>query len=361
MFQNIIRKNKILFLVVICSIFLFACTDSINTSINHGKDTLKVHFIDVEQADCILIQEGNHTMLIDGGGNKSEDFIVNYIKQQGIQKLDFVIGTHPHEDHIGGLDAVINNFDIGSIWMPKVSHNSQTFLDVLTAIKNKNLKINLPVVGKEIQLTDAKAVILAPNNNTYEGFNNYSIVLKLNYKNTSFLFTGDAESLSEEEMLKNSSDLKSNVLKIAHHGSTSSTTNTFLEAVDPEYAVIQCGYGNSYGHPHRETIEKLDANNIMIYRTDQNGTIIATSDGETIQFDIEKQGSQKETDSNNYSKKDAIYVDKNGRGLIKGNINSKGEKIYHMPDGAYYEKVNPEIWFKTEKEAKSSGFRKSKK
>ncbi|QXM07081.1 ComEC/Rec2 family competence protein [Crassaminicella indica] len=345
------------------------------------KGNLKVHFIDVGQADSILIENGENNMLIDAGNNMDSDLVVNYLKREGIKKLDYVIGTHPHEDHIGGLDAVINTFDIGKVYMPKVTHNSKTFKDVVTAIKNKGLKITTPVVGSKIVLGDAQGVILAPNSKEYKDYNNYSIVLKLTYGNTSFLFTGDAEDISEEEMIRKGFDLSADVLKVGHHGSHSSTTLEFLNKVNPAYAVIMCETGNDYGHPHKETMDKLKNKNIPVYRTDENGTIIAVSDGEKIKFNVNPgdysygRGSNTEKASINKNKssqdniftakaesyEEKAYVDKNGNGLIKGNINSKGEKIYHMPDGAYYKKVNAEVLFKTEREAQEAGFRKSKK
>ncbi|QZY57575.1 ComEC/Rec2 family competence protein [Crassaminicella profunda] len=348
-------------------------------SIEEVTGNLKVHFINVGQADSILIENGENRMLIDAGNNGDANLVVNYLKSQGINELDYVIGTHPHEDHIGGLDAVINTFDIGKVYMPKVTHTSKTFKDVITAIKNKGLKITNPVVGSKIALGDAQGVILAPNSKEYKDYNNYSIVLKLTYGNTSFLFTGDAEDLSEEEMMNNGLDLSADVLKLGHHGSHSSTTLEFLNKVNPTYAVIMTETGNDYGHPHKETMDKLKNKNIPVYRTDENGNIIATSDGKEITFNVnpgdysygresksEETSTNKSSESNIFTAKaesneEKTYTDKNGKGLIKGNINSKGEKIYHMPNGAYYKKVEAEMLFNTEKEAKEAGFRKSKK
>ncbi|QEK13540.1 MBL fold metallo-hydrolase [Crassaminicella thermophila] len=336
-------------------VFLTACSKNKTVeTMSNVRNDLEVHFMDVGQADAIFIKKGQNTMLIDAGNNEDADWVVNYLKNQGIKKIDYVIGTHPHEDHIGGLDAVINSFDIGKVYMPKVTHTSKTFKDVIHAVKNKGLKISNPVVGSKIALGDAKGVILAPNSDKYKDYNNYSIVLKLTYGNTSFLFTGDAEGLSEKEMIDKGLNLSADVLKVGHHGSNSSTTLSFLNKVNPEYAVIMTGTDNDYGHPHKETMDKLKNKGIIVYRTDQNGTIVAISDGEHIKFN---------TNPGNYriGRKSNTYVDEYGKGMIKGNINSKGERIYHMPDGAYYNKVKAEIWFKTEKEAKEAGFRKSKK
>lgn len=246
---------------------------------------LKVHFLDVGQADSILIQTPTgENMLIDAGNNADGTTVVSYLKNQGISKIDILVGTHPHEDHIGGMDNVINSFDIGQIYMPKVEHTTKTYEDVLTTISNKGLKPIAPTPGSTFNLGETKFTILAPNSSSYEDLNNYSIVLKMEYGNTSFLFAGDAEDVSEQEMLNKGYDLSADVLKIGHHGSSSSTTQAFLSKVNPKYAVIMVGADNNYGHPAQETMDKLKAANITVYRTDECGTIIATTDGENITF-----------------------------------------------------------------------------
>lgn len=379
MLKKISRVYLPIFVLILCFLFILTACEK-NKKLEKNEDisnNLEVHFIDVGQADSILIKNGEKSMLIDAGNNGDANLVVNYLRSQGVEKLDYVVGTHPHEDHIGGLDAVIDTFDIEKVYMPKVTHTSKTFKDVITSIKNKGLKISNPVVGSKFMLGDAKGVILAPNSSKYEGYNNYSIVIKLTYGNNSFLFTGDAEELSEKEMLHKNFDLSADVLKIGHHGSHSSTSLAFLDKVNPKYGVIMTEIGNDYGHPHKETMDKLKNKNITVYRTDENGTIVMTSDGENIKFDKEpgdysygKESKSTEKEKNSIiqivkaekaPKEEKVYVDENGKGLIKGNINSKGEKIYHMPNGAYYKSVKAEMMFKTQEEAKAAGFRKSKK
>ncbi|MTI85312.1 MAG: MBL fold metallo-hydrolase [Firmicutes bacterium] len=257
-----------------------------------GKDTLKVHYINVGQADSILAQlPGGQNILIDAGNNADADLVVNYLRQQGVKQLDHVIGTHPHEDHIGGLDVVIQTFDTGKVYLPRVSHNTKTYEDILLAIKNKDLKVTGAKTGTKLDTVfGVDAVFLAPGKSSYDGLNNYSAVLKLTYVSTSFLFTGDAEAESEQEMLLASwQNPKADVLKVGHHGSDSSTTAAFLAIVSPDYAVISVGKDNDYGHPHAETMAKLVAAGVQVFRTDRQGTIVATSDGKSITFN--KKGS----------------------------------------------------------------------
>jgi len=251
------------------------------TNVSSGS-MLEVYFLDVGQGDSEILRYGNKTMLIDAGTNASTSTLLNDIKDLGITQFDFVVATHPHEDHIGGLDAVINNFSIGKLYMPNVTTTTKTYMDVLTAIKNKGYTITTPVPGSTFNLGDVQCTILAPNSQKYDDMNNYSIVIRVTYGTTSFLFTGDAQALSEQEMLSKGYNLKADVLKVGHHGSNSSTTQQFLNAVSPKYGVIEVGAGNDYGHPHQVTLDKLVSANVTVYRTDLNGTIIFKSDGSGI-------------------------------------------------------------------------------
>ncbi|MBE6069572.1 MAG: MBL fold metallo-hydrolase [Clostridium lundense] len=261
-------------------------SDSVVNKIVTGKEDLKVSFIDVGQADSILIQTPNgKNMLIDAGNNADGSKVVSYLKNMGITQLDIIAGTHPHEDHIGGLDTVINMFKVGKVYMPKVTSTTETFQDVVTAINNKGMTITAPIPGEVVDLDqDVNLEILAPNGGSYEDLNNYSIVFKLTYGSKSFLFTGDAEGISEQEMLSGGYNLKADVLKVGHHGSNSSTTSAFLSAVSPKYAVISVGKGNTYGHPTQTTLDKLKNIGAAVYRTDELGTIVATCDGNNITF-----------------------------------------------------------------------------
>ena len=275
----------------------------ISTSTVGLNDELRVSFIDVGQGDSEFIELPNgETMLIDAGTNETGKNVVDYIKSLGYTSINYVVGTHPHEDHIGGLDDVIKTFDIGSIYMPKVTADTKTFEDVLDAAESKNLMINTAKSGVSIMNTEDLSVkFLAPTIDSYENTNDYSAVVKVVYGDTSYLFTGDAEEFSESLI---TDDVNADVLKVGHHGSSTSTSTEFLKKVSPSSAVISCGKDNSYGHPHSETLQKLADMGTAVYRTDELGTIVSVSDGKTITFDTNNTasvsgGSQNTEASNN--------------------------------------------------------------
>jgi competence protein ComEC len=247
-----------------------------------------VYFIDVGQADSILIKAKDQAMLIDAGNNDDGELVTGFIKDLGIDTLEYIVATHPHEDHIGGMDTVINTFEIKKIIMPKVEHSTKTYEDMLEAVLNNGLKITSPVPGTRFDIGEGEFTILAPNRSRYDDINDYSVVIKLQYKNTAFLFTGDAGIESETEMLDKGYDLKADLLKVGHHGSRYSTSEEFLNAVQPETAVISGAKDNMYGHPSPETIDRLRQAGVRVYRTDEAGTIAAVSDGEKIEIHSRK-------------------------------------------------------------------------
>ena len=253
-----------------------------------ASGTLEVYFFDVGQGDSELIRlPGGENILIDAGTSSTEDELVGELRSLGAETLDLVVATHPHADHIGGMAAVIDAFDVRQVVMPRISESdtptTKTYENLLQSIADKGLTITPAEPGDEL-LSSGGAVltVLAPNGEDYGDLNNYSVVLRLTYGEDSFLFTGDAEEASEEEMLSLDWPLTATVLKCGHHGSETSTSPAFLDAVSPQYAVISCGVDNDYGHPDAVTLEKLEAAGVEVFRTDRQGTILASTDGSGV-------------------------------------------------------------------------------
>ena len=255
-----------------------------NVSIQTGNDcistipqdnNLRVYCLDVGQGDSILITNNNKTMLIDASTNEMGSRVVKYLNDLGIKKIDYLVGTHPHEDHIGGLDNVIKNFDIGTIYMPNVVATTKTFEEVIDAISAKKLKVTSPKTGDKFTVGNAECEVMSIRNDK-DDYNNCSIVIKMDFNNVSYLFTGDAEESVESSRKWPHVD----VLKVGHHGSNTSSSKNFLEQIKPEVALISVGQGNTYGHPAQATLKRLSNIGAKIYRTDENGTILLIEKGE---------------------------------------------------------------------------------
>ena len=243
---------------------------------------MQVHFIDVGQGDATLISCDGHYMLIDAGNNDKGTTVQSYLMSQGVEKLDYVIGTHPDADHIGGLDVVIYKFNCDTIIMPDVANDTRTYDDVVQAMKSKGYQTTYPVVGETYTLGGATFTIVAPNADYGNDMNDWSVGVLVQNGNNRFLFTGDAEEKAEEDILNNGIDISADVYAAAHHGSKTATSQAFLDKVSPTYVVISAGEGNKYGHPHAEVLNRLWAAGISVFRTDEQGTIVATSDGNDI-------------------------------------------------------------------------------
>ncbi len=299
------KLKKFLLPIFICiSILLssFGCnldisTNEVNATDNTTLNTssslelsiapLKITFIDVGQGDCTLFECDNQYMLIDAGENNMGSTVKTYLQKQNIDTLDIVIGTHPDSDHIGGLDVVLYNFDCKNVILSKKEKDTRTYDDVITTCKQKNYKIQYPAKGTQYILGDAKIIIISDNTKTYSSSNDSSVCVLIIHGDNRFLFTGDCEELAENDLLKSGIDFSNiDLYKVAHHGSKTSSSDDFFDLVNPKYAVISCGEGNSYGHPHAATINKLLFGKVETYRTDEQGAVIATSDGKQITFNM---------------------------------------------------------------------------
>ncbi len=275
-------------LACVLALALFcACTVTINlggadtSAAPNSESKLIVHFLDVGQGDSIFIELPNgKTMLVDAGENYHGQGIIDYVQTIGYHKLDYVVATHPHEDHIGSMPYIVRNFEIGSIYMPDVTANTATFESLLKAIKAKGLRVKNGRTGVHIiKDSELTADIIAPDKPDESNLNNSSIVLLLTFGNVSYLLTGDAET---KELNAIRADMHATVLKAGHHGSKTSTTQTLLKKISPSVTVISCGKNNDYGHPHAEVLKMLKSVNSSVYRTDRDQTVIVATDGSSL-------------------------------------------------------------------------------
>lgn len=292
-------------------------------------DTAEIHFIDVGQGDSTLIIADNEAMLIDCGDNDKGMSVRRYLEKQGIEELEYVIGTHPDADHIGGMDVVLYNFYCDKVIMPDCTADTKTYDDVIQTVKSKNYSITYPQVGDTYTLGSGSFTIIAPNRDDYSDKNDFSVGLIFDYGSTSFVFTGDAEG-AEADIVGNGIDLSADVFKAGHHGSSTSSGDAILNAVDPKYAVISCGAGNKYGHPHSETLQRFVSRNIEVYRTDTQGTVIAYTDGINITWSSEKSApvnSQRNANGQNT----APTVSQSTAETSASYILNTNTKKYHLP------------------------------
>ena len=303
---------------------------------------MEVHYIDVGQADCALISSDGEYMLIDGGNVDDSRLIVAYLDQQGVEELTAVVCTHAHEDHVGGLSAVLAKCRVEKVYAPVKSYDSKVYSDFAKYARKEGCGITIPKPGDTFLVGSARVQVLGPVKE-YEDANNTSLILKVEYGESSFLFTGDMEVLAENDMLDAGANVKADVLKVGHHGSETSTGYRFLYEVQPDYGVISVGKGNTYGHPDTAPLARLRDAGVVLFRTDELGTVIARTNGSMISFTWENQSAQPED------------VEPGDTVAIRYVGNKKTAK-FHLPDCSSLPKGPNRVEFETYDEAVAAGF-----
>lgn len=281
--------------------------------------SFQVHFIDVGQADAALVVCDGHAMLIDGGNAEDSDLVYSYLERHGVNHLDYMVASHAHEDHIGGLSGALNYATVGTAFCPVTEYGSKVFQSMVKYLDDQEKALTVPEPGERFTLGSAWVEILGPVKE-YDDTNDTSIVLRIDYGETSFLFTGDMETGAEQDLMESGADVRATVLKAGHHGSDTSTSYQFLREVMPKYTVISVGEGNSYGHPSDEVLSRFRDAGTEVYRTDMQGHIIAVSDGKTVTFHTEKEAD--------------TATNPTGNPTLQTYIGNAGSKKFHLPDCA---------------------------
>ena len=317
------------------------------TTPSDGQDAaFQMHFIDVGQALSVLVECDGQFMLYDGGNVDDGSLVVSYLQKQGVEQLQYVFCSHAHEDHVGGLAAVMAKFPAGHAYSPVTESSTKCFNDFVKYTQQQGLQLEVPSVGTVWPLGSATVTLLGPVTQ-YSETNNTSLVLRIDYGVTSFLLTGDMEKTAETDLVNSGANLKADVLQVGHHGSSTSTSYLFLNAVLPEMGVISCGTGNKYGHPHEETLSILRDAKVDVYRTDLQGTITIGSDGQNFTVGTEHfvpDSQLNPTDPSSSSTAQQAYI---------GNVNSKK---FHLPTCANLPAEKNQILFSSYDEAIAAGY-----
>lgn len=347
-------KIKFLPLLLILALLLTGCYVEIvlpgtepatqPTTLSPASETLLVHYLDVGQADCILVEYGDYHLLIDGGNREDGQMVVSYLEQQGVTELDAVVCTHAHEDHVGGLPSVLAVYPTAAVYAPTKTYSSNVFDKFIYYTDQQRLEITIPNPGDLLPAPEGLELTVLGPTKTYAETNDTSIVILASFGETSFLFTGDMEVQAENDMMDYWGDRVNwnvDVLKVGHHGSDTSSGYRFVYMTDPEYAIISVGEGNSYNHPNEPILARYQDAGIPVFRTDRLGTILATSDGKEITITWENQNAVPED------------VGPGGAMVYIGNKNSK---VFHAPDCKNLPGEKNRVEFPTYGEATDAGY-----
>lgn len=310
--------------------------------------TFEVHYLDVGQGDCSLVLCDGQAMLIDGGEASESSKVYAYLKEHGINHLDYMVASHAHSDHIGGLSGALNYASVDTAFCPVTDYDSKTFDSMVKYLDKQGIGITVPRAGDEFLLGSAHVQILGPQKN-YDEPNDTSIVMKVTYGETSFLFTGDAERTAEADILDAGYNLSATVLKVGHHGSDTSTSYPFLREIMPEYAVIQVGKDNSYGHPTEDTLSRLRDADVKVYRNDLQGDIVCSSDGKTVSFTTTK------NDSVRTNPTVVVTPDVDEPDDVGEYIGNKNSKKFHLPTCKNLPAEKNRIYFDSRQAAVDTG------
>ena len=357
LWQKTIRRLTALALAAALALGLAACDagaviqppqngGSIATAQPSDGQAFQMHFIDVGQALSVLVECDGQFMLYDGGNVDDGSLIVSYLQNQGVEELQYVFCSHAHEDHVGGLAAALAYFPANHVYSPVTEADTKCFQDFVKYTQQQGLQVEVPAVGTVWPLGSATVTLLGPVKQ-YDETNDTSLVLRIDYGSTSFLLTGDMESDAERDLVESGANLKADVLQVGHHGSSTSSSYIFLNAVLPEMGIISCGVNNKYGHPHEETLSILRDAGVNVYRTDLMGTITIGSDGANYTVSSEHYATDAElnpTDPAASSTAQQAYI---------GNVNSKK---FHLPTCPNLPAEKNQILFSSYEEAVAAGY-----
>lgn len=338
-----LKKHFSFLLSLLLLVTLCACSGAANEKLP-DEATLEVHFLDVGQADSTLLVFGDEAMLIDGGNRADSSFIYSYLDSLGIDYLDYIVATHPHEDHIGGIMGAITRCDGGVFYSNAENSESSIYFKLKEKLDQKGIPRKIATPGLSFKLGEADVTFLGPVEYLND-YNDNSLCLRVDYGDCSFLFTGDAGEQAEKLLLQSGVNLEATVLSVGHHGSATSSCYEFLRSVNMDYAVISADSNASYSHPHESTLSKLYDAQSIIYRTDKNGNIIFKTDGKNVSVSCEKGEPWAKSEEESASEaKSCMYI---------GNLSS--EK-YHSADCSFLPSEKNRVYFATKEQAVSSGY-----